>query len=236
MITFENLKVSDDTQKILDSFNNKIDFVFQPIFDKNLNIVCREALMRPTDMTITELIEKSIKDNTLHNLELATFFGATIAYKKRNYTERFSMNSFPSECFSLKEAKEYSESFKPIKEKMVIEILEYMIAKQEVWDIKLKHTKDYPGILISLDDFGSGFNGLGAVDYFNPRVVKIDRSLISEIDHNPTKQKSLSKFTNLFHKENRFIVAEGIETKGEFEYLKNQNIDYFQGFFLGRPE
>lgn len=236
MIYFVNLKTSTETQRILEEYNGKIDFVFQPIFNRKGEIVCREALMRPAEMSITELIDLSIKNNKLHELELATFFGATIAYRQRNYTERFSMNSFPSVCFSTKEAKEYSESFKPIKEKMVIEILEYMLATQDVWDAKLKHVEDYPGILISLDDFGTGYNGLGAVNYFNPRIVKLDRSLITNVDTDVIKQKNIEKFCNLFHSENRLVLAEGIETKTEYDYLMQQNVDLFQGYYLGKPE
>ncbi len=235
MIRFEGLKTSEKTQKILDKFNDKIDFVFQPVFNRDNEVLGYEALMRPCDMTIRELIQKTIEEKTLHELELATFFGATIAYRERKLDKKLAMNSFPSECFTVEEAKEYSESFKPIKDKLVIELLEYMVADKDVWDTKVKHTKDYPGIQISLDDFGSGFNGLGSVMFFQPATVKLDISLISGIDHDKVKQKNLDKLVKLFHSEGRTVLAEGIETKEEYDYLHAHGVDKFQGFYLGKP-
>ncbi len=67
--------------------------------------------MRPTEMTVTELIEDYTKGDKLHILEVATFFGAMQAYFLRGYDQRVSINSFPSDSLKSEEAEAFREYF-----------------------------------------------------------------------------------------------------------------------------
>lgn len=234
MINFEKLNISSTTKRALSSFN--IKFVFQPIFDRSNQIVAYEALMRPFEMTVSDLIRFRMEKSALHEMELATFFGAIIAYKERNFDSKIKLhiNSFPSECFTEKESIEYFEKLGIDNVSIVIEILEYMSADDKIWKAK-KALADYYNINFALDDFGTGYSGLGAVDFYQPSIIKIDRSLISGINTDSLKQKNLNKFLKLFHSQNRQVLAEGIETKAEYEYLLSIGIDLFQGYYLGMP-
>ena len=79
MIFFDHLPLDEDILKALRELT--INYVFQPIFQADGKTVYSwEALMRPTDMTVTELIEMYGKADKLHILEVATFFGAMQAY------------------------------------------------------------------------------------------------------------------------------------------------------------
>ena len=117
MLSFETLNVSDEIKSVLTQYN--IDFVFQPIFSRENVIIGYEALMRPEGKNILEFIEEMKSANKLHDLELLTFFGATLAYKQRNYNELLSINSFPEDAFTEDEALQYSLCFRPIKEKLI---------------------------------------------------------------------------------------------------------------------
>ena len=91
MICFDHLALSDDILTALRELN--IDYVFQPIFEKDKKTVYAwEALMRPVNLTVTDLISKYQGVDKLHVIEVATFFGAMQAYFMRGYTERVAIN------------------------------------------------------------------------------------------------------------------------------------------------
>lgn len=233
MLKFDNLQINDEIKSVLQKYN--VDFVFQPIFSREENIIGYEALMRPDGMNILDFIEAMKEKEKLHDLELLSFFGATMAYRQRNYDKMLSINSFPEDCFSHEEALQYSLCFRPIKDKLIIEILEYTEEKDWTWDMKKKHVETYQGIEVALDDFGTGHNDMAAVEYYQPDMIKLDRGLISEIDKNPGKQELVKEYLKEMHDKAIVVLAEGVETKEEYEYLMSIGVDFFQGYYLGRP-
>lgn len=228
------LNVSNDIKEVL--MKHDVYFAFQPIFSKEEEIIGYEALMRPSDKNVLEFIKEMQAENKLHELELLSFFGATMAYKERNYDALLSINSFPEDSFSLSEASEYSQCFRPIKEKLIIELLEYTEEKNWTWALKKQHIDTYKGIQLALDDYGTGNNDRAAVDFYNPNMIKLDRKLISGIDHDTVKQENIKAIVQDMHSNMIAVLAEGIETKEEYEYLKSIDIDFYQGYYLGRPQ
>ena len=233
MLSFDNLNVNDEIKNVLKQF--RIDFVFQPIFNRSGDVMAVEALMRPEGSNILAFIDEMTAAGKLHELELVSFFGATMAYRQRGYDVALGVNSFPSECFTVEEAKAYSDCFKPIKDKLVIEILEYTEGEGWIWKSKHRHTKVYDGIRVALDDFGTGNNDVEAVKYYNPHTVKLDRSLISDINLHKDKQQNVADYVSWLHDMQVRVLAEGVETKEEYDYLYNLGVDLFQGYYLVRP-
>lgn len=234
MIYYDQLPLSEDILKALSELN--IDYVFQPIFyPDGKQIYAREALMRPKDKTVTELIDEYAKMDKLHIIEVATFFGAMQAFILRGYTEWISVNSFPSECMSVDEAMAFADYFGDIRGKLIIEMLEYPELSVSKWTTKNESVRLMDN-LISMDDYGTGINDFGKVDILKPDIVKLDRSLISDIDKDKYKQSNCKEIIDLLHMMNKIVVAEGVETKEEFEYLVSIEADLFQGYYLARPQ
>ena len=73
------------------------------------------------------------------------------------------------------------------------------------------------------------------IDFYNPDIVKIDRKLISNIHKDVTNQKALIDICTYLEKKGIIILAEGVETQEEYDYLKNYPIKLIQGYFLGKP-
>ena len=234
MIYFDDLPLDKDILKALRELS--INYVFQPIFQADgKTIYAYEALMRPTDMTVTELIEEYAKKDKLHVLEVATFFGAMQAYFLRGYPERVSINSFPSDCMKSEEADAFLEYFgEEIRGRMIIENLEYPYFSLEHWKEKDRSVRAMDNLL-SVDDFGSGINDNEKVDLMKPHIVKLDRSLISGIDHIKEKQDKVRQLVLDFHSKGMLVVAEGVEEKEEFDYLVGLGVDLYQGYYLARP-
>jgi len=234
MICFDHLALSEDILQALRELN--IDYVFQPIYEKDRKTVYAwEALMRPKNLTVTDLIAKYQGADKLHVIEVATFFGAMQAYFLRGYEERVAINSFPSDCMRPEEAQVFWEYFgEDIRGRMVIEILEYPYFSLEHWLEKNRSVRNMNN-LFSLDDYGSGINNIEKVDFLKPDIVKLDRSLVSFIDEDPDRQKSIKTNIDLFHGRDIKVVAEGVEREEEFDCLLSLGADLFQGYLLARP-
>lgn len=234
MIYYDHLPLD---KEILDALGElSINYVFQPIFQPDgKTVYAWEALMRPTDKTVLELIDEYIGDDNTHVLEVATLFGAMQEYVLRGYTEKVSVNSFPNECLRPDEAEAFWEYFgDSIRGNMIVENLEYPYFSDEIWKVKSASVRNM-GNLLSADDFGSGINDMERVDIMMPDIVKLDRELISGIDHDPEKQSNVTSLVLDFHSKNMLVVAEGVEEKEEFDYLIGLGVDLFQGYYLGRP-
>jgi len=91
------------------------------------------------------------------------------------------------------------------------------------------------GFVIAIDDAGSGYSSLAAIAELQPEFVKIDMSLIRDIDKSPTKKAMLETLLGFASKVNARIICEGIETEEELKVLCSIGCDYGQGFFLARP-
>jgi EAL domain-containing protein (putative c-di-GMP-specific phosphodiesterase class I) len=233
MIYYDHLPLDKEILEALGKLS--INYVFQPIFyPDGKTIYAREALMRPQDMTVTELIEDYEKKDKLHVLEVATFFGAMQEYQMRGYTERVCMNSFPSEAFTANEGKVFMDYYGDIDGLTIIEILEYPYTSSRAVTLK-KAAAAEKNLQISIDDFGSGINNMDIVDMYKPDIVKIDRMLISYIDKDRFKQEFVKQHVAEFHRRGILVIGEGVERKEELDYLINLGVDLFQGYYLARP-
>lgn len=234
MIYYDHLPLDKD---ILEALGNlHVNYVFQPIFEADGETVyAYEALMRPEGKTVMELIDEYTDLDKLHILEVASFFGAMQEYFLRGYDEKVSINSFPSDCMKEEEAKVFWEYFgEEIRGRMIIENLEYPYFSMEHWKEKERSVRSMDNLL-SVDDFGTGINDIERVDIMSPHIVKLDRKLISGIDHIPEKQDNIKGLVIEFHNRGIKVVAEGVEEKEEFDCLVDLGVDLYQGYYLARP-
>ncbi|MCR4791817.1 MAG: EAL domain-containing protein [Lachnospiraceae bacterium] len=234
MIYFDHLPLKKD---ILDALAKlSIEYAFQPIFlPDGKTIYAREALMRPTQMTVTELIEQYMKDGNLHVLEVATYFGAMQEYVLRGYTEHVCLNSFPSERFDPDEIQAFNDYFGDMNGLGIVELLEYPSISEDACRIK-KLAATLQDLQLAIDDYGSGLSNMDFVDLCEPDIVKIDRTLLSDLDKHADKLKNVGELVKTFHSRGIRVVAEGVETKEEFDCLVGLDVDYFQGYYLAMPE
>lgn len=233
MIYYDDLPLNKD---ILDALGElSINYVFQSIYKADgKTIFAREALMRPINMDVMQLIDEYTKADKLHILEVATFFGAMQEYHLRGYTERICMNSFPSEYFTLDEQKAFADYYGNMDGVGIIEMLEYPYISEAAVEAKKEATRRQD-LWIAVDDYGVGLSDMKTVEMYEPKIVKLDRKLISDIDSSPEKQDNVKALVDIFHSKSILIVAEGVERKEEFDYLVDIGIDLFQGYYLAKP-
>ncbi|CAB3786203.1 hypothetical protein GCM10011400_26710 [Paraburkholderia caffeinilytica] len=90
------------------------------------------------------------------------------------------------------------------------------------------------GFLIAVDDFGAGQSNLDRLLRIRPDLVKLDGELIRATGHG-TEQPILPKLVSLLHQAGMLVVVEGVETTEELILAVESNVDFAQGFLLGRP-
>ncbi len=91
------------------------------------------------------------------------------------------------------------------------------------------------GVRLSLDDFGTGYSSLGYLRVHPVQAIKIDRSFIEEVAHNVTAATLAETMITMAHALGKQVVAEGVETMEQLDFLRQRGCDYAQGFFFARP-
>lgn len=91
------------------------------------------------------------------------------------------------------------------------------------------------GVAVALDDFGTGYSSLSYLKKFDIDYLKIDRIFIQEVTTDKGDQVLCEAIIAMAHKLGIKVIAEGVETKEQMEYLKAIECDYVQGFYISRP-
>jgi diguanylate cyclase (GGDEF)-like protein len=91
------------------------------------------------------------------------------------------------------------------------------------------------GILLALDDFGIQFSSVGYLSKFPFNTVKIDKSFVDEIGVKESYKAIIPSIIHLAHGLNMKVIAEGVETKEQYQFLKEHECDAIQGFYLAKP-
>ncbi len=99
---------------------------------------------------------------------------------------------------------------------------------------KLHILRDY-GIRISLDDFGTGYSSLSYLKGLPIDTLKIDKSFIDTIVNDENTRVITESIIYMVKKLGFETIAEGVESKEQFEYLKEIGCDCIQGYLLGKP-
>jgi EAL domain-containing protein (putative c-di-GMP-specific phosphodiesterase class I) len=91
------------------------------------------------------------------------------------------------------------------------------------------------GFKTAIDDFGSGYAGLGLLSEFQPDFVKLDMGLVRGVEKSTVKQKIVRNTLNMLLDLGITPICEGVESVGEFETLRDLGVDLMQGYLFARP-
>lgn len=91
------------------------------------------------------------------------------------------------------------------------------------------------GFTTAIDDFGAGFSGLALLSRFQPHVLKLDMELVRDVDSQPAKQAIVEGVAAMATGIGSRLLAEGVETRAELDWLRGAGIELFQGYLFARP-
>lgn len=221
-----------------------VTYHFQPIIDaKDGSVFAYEALMRvdlPTLHSPADVLRLAREENCLHEVERITFFRASSAYQTLENAGKvvpsalLFVNSIASQYLTPDELSEYSARYASILPRIVIEITE-----EEVLDpkaLRIKQTIRGSSGAFALDDYGSGYSNERSLLELSPNYIKIDLSIIRDIDTDANKRQIVSNTVSYAHQRGMKVVAEGLETADEVRTVLSLGGDLLQGFFLAMPQ
>lgn len=116
-----------------------------------------------------------------------------------------------------------------------LEITESTVMEDMDRSIKTLEELNSMGVKIMLDDFGTGFSAINNLRFLPVNGIKIDLSLTKDIATSPGAATIAKAIINMAHGLNKKVIAEGVETDAQLEFLRSHNCDMAQGYLFGRP-
>lgn len=116
-----------------------------------------------------------------------------------------------------------------------IEITETVLMQDDRVSLANIRTLKELGVRLSIDDFGTGYSSLSYLKRFPVDCIKIDRTFIRDVTHDPEDAAIVTAVIAMAHSLNLEVIAEGVEAEAQVEFLNRYGCDYMQGYFFGRP-
>lgn len=116
-----------------------------------------------------------------------------------------------------------------------LELTESMIMEYAGESIEELHALSALGVQLSIDDFGTGYSSLSYLKKFPLNKLKIDRSFVADLGFDADDAAIVEATIVLGHALNLTVIAEGVETSQQLQFLKNKGCDEMQGYYFSRP-
>jgi diguanylate cyclase (GGDEF)-like protein len=116
-----------------------------------------------------------------------------------------------------------------------LELTESIIMKNEEATIISLRQLHESGVAISIDDFGIGYSSLSYLNRFPINTLKVDRSFVNDISTHPDNAAIVTAIITMAHSLHLNVVAEGVETADQLEFLRALKCDQMQGYLASRP-
>ncbi len=228
-----------EAERIMDE--NNFAYHFQPIVSAvDGEIYSYEALMRPqSDLCPSpfHIMKYAELTNRLDDIERATFLNilGIINDSKESFSgRRVFINSIPKTKLAPADHEQVISLLRKHYDTVVVEMTEQAELNDDELD-KIKKQYQQLNIKIAVDDYGTGYSNVQNLIRYTPDYVKIDRSLLSEIQNSPKKRHFVREIIEFCHDNNILALAEGVETAEELRSVILLGADLIQGYYTARP-
>ena len=233
-----------------DALNRLIDgrlvrYALQPVVSaRDGSVYGYELLMRPQVeqlSDVSKLFRVAKSESKLLQMEELTWFEALETYARLSRAgkvdprSRIFINSVASQTLTAEDIAKLEKWYGELLERVVIEITEDEESSGDATARK-KHRAELWRAQIALDDFGRGFNSETVLINVSPDLVKVDMSIIRDIDTDPNRLELLKNLMRYTKERGIRVVAEGVETRGELETVISCGVDYIQGYYVAMPD
>jgi EAL domain-containing protein (putative c-di-GMP-specific phosphodiesterase class I)/CheY-like chemotaxis protein len=228
-----------ELRKIIDEKNIRI--LFQPILEfSTKRIIGYEALTRGPQGSIMENpVELFTTANDVNMFFEIDTLCRNMSVKKAVFLGKDNilfLNTDPAVISTdYFKQMEFLRNSLILPTQICIEITERTCIKNFVkLAVELNYFKSM-GIKIAIDDVGEGYSSLKAIAELKPEFIKIDIALVRGVDSDAIKSNLAQVIVELAKKVKSHVVAEGVETEGEYKTLLSLGVEYGQGYLFARP-
>jgi len=215
-------------------------FAFQPIVDIHAcEVFSYEALMRglrnePAYQILEQVSRERLflfdQKARVEAIELATSLGISCLLNLNLLPQ--SLHSGPASIVTTMEAAQRVHL--PI-ERLVLEVTEGEIIQDQSQFADLINEYRAFGMKLAIDDFGAGYSGLNLLANFQPDQVKLDMKLIRGVESHGPRQAIIRAVSQVCFDLGIDLIAEGVETMGEYRWLEDTGVRLLQGYLLAKP-
>jgi EAL domain-containing protein (putative c-di-GMP-specific phosphodiesterase class I)/CheY-like chemotaxis protein len=229
----------DDLERTFEDALGSIWLAFQPIVHvSNRTVAGYEALLRSESPVLAgpeSVLQAAQLLSAMDRVGRGVRERAAQELQNRAESVTLFVNLHPQDLLD-DELRHPGSALANVANRVVLEITERGgLANIDDLPQKLKELRRL-GFRIAVDDLGAGHSGLNNVAELEPEFIKLDMTLVRNIDQSAIKQKLVSSLLSLAESMGTTIIAEGIETRAECRTVVNLGCTLLQGFLFARPE
>jgi len=221
--------------------NKEFTHAFQPIVNiETGKIVSYEVLLRGLNNESPNSVFNMVDDKDVMELDQRSREKAIALASKQGLDCSLNLN-FTIGSILYENGKYIDDTIKAAIDNgltarnIVVEILESEIIKRTVVFSEVLSKLRRAGITIAIDDFGSGYAGLNMLADILPDMIKLDIHLMHNIHKDGVRQSIVRAICSICFDLGIDILAEGVEQKEDFDFLKKQKIYLYQGWLFAKP-
>ena len=216
-------------------------FAYQPILNAQTGqVFAYEALLRGRNNESPQQVFESVPTSEINQLDNESRLFAIQLAAHLGLSTHLNLNVIPSSVIkfpsTISKILETAEQYKILPEQIILEILESEAIDDILQFAQAIRPYRSTGLLFAIDDFGAGYAGLNLLAEFQPDYIKLDRLLISRIDTKGPRQAIIRGILRTCFELGIDVIAEGVETEGEYKWLTETGIDLFQGYLIAKPK
>ncbi len=229
--------------------NREIEVLFQPQLDRDGRIRSAESLIRWNSAELgpvspaefIPIAEQTGFISELGDTVIARAFQTLRDWDRAGFhLEQLAINISPRQLVHLNFVQRMQELIarhlgREHAHRITLEITEHVVAEDTDRVVYIMQALRDMGLRFSMDDFGTGFSSLSYLKRLPFDELKIDRSFVRQVDHDPGDQAMVRTICDIARQFELEVVAEGVETEAQHQWLATHGNLRFQGYLFARP-
>lgn len=223
-----------------ESLGFQFDYAYQPIVDVSTRqVFAHEALVRGPHGEGALTVLSQVNEANRYRFDQACRVKAIKGASELGIREAVSINFLPNAiykpevCIRTTLAAARVHGF-PLNQ-IIFEVTEGERVEDGPWFAEILREYKRCGFKTAIDDFGAGYAGMKLLSDFQPDLIKIDMDLIRGVDTNRARQAIVRSLVRLCEDLEIQVIAEGIETPAERDFLHDTGIHLMQGYLFAKP-
>jgi EAL domain-containing protein (putative c-di-GMP-specific phosphodiesterase class I) len=226
---------NDDDQSEFD-----FEYAYQPIVNlRTRTIFAHEALVRGPNGESAASVLAQVQENNRYRFDQTCRVKAVAGAARLGMQELLSINFLPNAVYNpaacIRTTFEAARTHNFPIERIIFEVTEGEQIQDRPHLVNIFREYRRFGFKTAIDDFGAGYAGMNLLAEYQPDIVKIDMELVRNVDSNAPRQAIVRGIAAICKDLGIAVLAEGIETRAERDFLYSAGIELMQGYWFCKP-